>query len=134
MRSLNYVRKKADSVGAGTGARYSYNLREFRDVAMADLYVHANREGLDMDCVKFWGGLFWEIDAAHLGYDKFYNNSECMEKQYAIAEPYLNIISGTPQERKPQNTSHEKPPSHTMTYTLSTITTFQNSENSALNT
>jgi hypothetical protein len=124
VRSLNYVRKKADSIGAGTGARYGYNLGEFRDVAMADLYVHANREGLDMDCVKFWGGLFWEIDAAHLGYDKFYNDSDYMERQYTIAEPYLNIISRSRQEREAQKTAHENPRSQTMTYTVSTTTTF----------
>jgi hypothetical protein len=44
-----------------------------------------------------------QIDAGHLEYDKFYKDSEYMDRQYAIAESYLNIISGTPQERRPEH-------------------------------
>jgi hypothetical protein len=120
LRTLNYIPRKSGTLGT----RYGYNLLQFRAVAVSELYAHAKDQGLDLDCVKFWCGQIWEIDPSHLEYDKFYNNSDYMEKQYAIAEPYLNIISGTPQEREAQAPAHENPPSHTMTYTVSTTTTF----------
>jgi hypothetical protein len=91
---------------------------------MSELYAHAKNHGLDIECVRFWCDLMGRVDSSHLEYDKFYNNSEYMEKQYTIAEPYLNIISGTPQEREAQNTAHETDPSYKMTYMVTTATTF----------
>jgi hypothetical protein len=59
-----------------------------------------------------------------LEYDKFYNNSEYMEKQYAIAEPYLNIISGTPTDREAPPTMDENSQAFQATYIVHTTTTF----------
>jgi hypothetical protein len=93
MRRLHYMQSESKHCH---GARYGYNLEEFRNVAMTELASHAKDKGLDMDCVKFWCDLMGQVDTGHLQYDKFYENSEYMERQYAIAELYLNIISGTP--------------------------------------
>lgn len=117
-RSMNYVPRNT----IGRGRRYGYNLQEFRNVAMSELYTHARNRGLDMDCVKYWCGLMWRIDPGHSDYDKFYRNSEYMERQYAIAEPYLNIITGTPEEKQASGNTGDNPQSFHINYTVSTRT------------
>jgi flagellar basal body rod protein FlgC len=60
-----------------------------------------------------------------LEYDKFYNDSEYMERQYAIAEPYLNIISGTPTNTESTRRENSQPyQRYQTTYTVPTTTTF----------
>jgi hypothetical protein len=78
------------------GSRYGYNQHEIRDVATTYLHVNAKGEGLDMDCIHLWCGQVGEIDP--LRYDKFYKDTDYITKQYLIAEKYLNIITGKPQE------------------------------------
>ncbi len=51
-----------------------------------------------MDCVRLWSGQVGQIDP--LKYDKFYKDLDYTRKQYLIAEPYLDIITGQPQELK----------------------------------
>jgi hypothetical protein len=80
------------------GSRYGYNLHEMRDVATTYLHIQAKAEGLDMDCVKFWCGQVGQIDP--LKYDKFYKEKEYTRAQYLIAEKYLNIMTGHPQQLK----------------------------------
>lgn len=80
------------------GTRYGYNLHEMRDVAASYLHVTAKGEGLDMDCVKLWSGRVGDIDPNR--YDKFYRDPDYVQKQYLIAERYLNIVTGKPQEIK----------------------------------
>jgi hypothetical protein len=80
------------------GTRYGYNLHEMRDVAASYLHVTAKGEGLDMDCIKLWSGRVGDIDPNN--YDKFYQDTDYITKQYLIAEKYLNIISGKPAEQE----------------------------------
>lgn len=92
------------------GSRYGFNLHEMRDAATTFLHVNAKSAGLDMDCVKFWCGQVGELDP--LKYDRFYQDTNYVRKQYLIAEPCLNILSqpiaSTPQqEEKVQNLEAE---------------------------
>jgi hypothetical protein len=87
------------------GSRYGFNLHEFRDAAMTYLYVHAKPRGLEMDSVKFWSGRVGEIDPHR--YLKFYQDAAFVEKQYMIAEPCLNIVSGTSAEREMEKMNRE---------------------------
>jgi hypothetical protein len=80
------------------GSRYGFNLHEFRDAAATYLYVHAKPKGLEMDCVKFWSGRVGEIDPHR--YIKFYQDPGFVQKQYQIAESFLNIASGTPADQE----------------------------------
>jgi len=87
-RRINLIPSKP---GHGKNLRYGFNLHEFRDVATTELHVKAKSRGMDMDCVKFWCGQVGQLDP--LKYDKFFKEQEYVEKQYVIAEPFLNIIS-----------------------------------------
>ena len=116
LRALNYLPERPS---AGPEARYGYNLHEFRDVATTELHTHAKGEGLDMDCVRFWSGLVGQLDHSNLHTDRLYKNSEYMEKQYAIAEPHLNIISGTPTEKRLRNIGNENSRSYGVTFSVS---------------
>jgi hypothetical protein len=120
LRSTNYTPKKRDSI-RGPAARYGYNLHEFRDVAVTELHTHAKSKGLDMDCVKIWCGLLSrQLPPSHrFLIDELYKNREYMERQYAIAEPYLNIISGTPTEHRQQSPTHGSWWSYGITYSVS---------------
>ncbi len=80
------------------GSRYGFNAHEMRDVATSWLHTHAKQDGFDMDCVRLWSGQVGQIDP--LKYDKFYKDLDYTRKQYLIAEPYLDIITGQPQELK----------------------------------
>jgi hypothetical protein len=121
--AANYVHKEPDSE-EGHGARYGLNLHEFRDVATTELHTHAKSEGLDMDCVMFWSGLVGQLDfnLSHLRRDRLYKNPDYMETQYAIAEPHLNIISGTPADKKVRN-SAQNIWSYGVTYSAPSTTT-----------
>jgi len=87
-RRLNMIPQKP---GHGRNHRYGFNLHEFRDVATTELHVKAKGKGLDMDCVKLWCGQVGQLDP--LKYDKFFKDQDYVGKQYALAEPFLNIIS-----------------------------------------
>jgi len=96
MRQTNNIPRQK---GTGQGrVRYGVNLHEFRDVATTELHVKAKGKGLDMDCVKFWCGQVGQLDP--LKYDKFFKDQNYVEKQYLIAEPFLNIESGTPPDEE----------------------------------
>jgi hypothetical protein len=127
LRSSGYIPRKPDPIPCPAMTRYGYDLDAFRDVAISELYTHAKDQDLDMDCVRFWSGLLGEVKASHLAYDKFYQDSEYMEGQYALAEPYLNILSGTPAVGQTQSSIDERPRNCQMTYTISASTTFENS-------
>ena len=75
--------------GGVRGTQYGYGSHEMRDLAKSLLHTHAKKDGFDMDACDFWLG--HTIDK--LGYDKFYQDREYVQKQYLIAEKYLNIIS-----------------------------------------
>lgn len=75
------------------GAKYGYNAHEMRDIAKSLLHTQAKADGFDMDCAEFFLG--HTVDK--LGYDKFYNDTKYVKKQYLIAEKYLNIISSPPE-------------------------------------
>jgi hypothetical protein len=87
-RRVGFVPKRRGPLGS----RYGYNAHETRDLAKSLLHTHALRDGFDMDCCEFWLG--HTVDP--LGYDKFFNDTEYVRKQYLIAEKYLNIISQSP--------------------------------------
>lgn len=74
------------------GVRYGYGTHDTRDVAKSLLHTHALKDGFDMDVSKFMMG----HGSDEHNYDKFYNDQEYVRNQYLIAEPYLNILSGTP--------------------------------------
>jgi hypothetical protein len=100
-RRLNLIPEKP---AHGKNHRYGFNLHEFRDVAITELHVKAKSKGLDMDCTKFWAGQVGQLDP--LKYDKFDKDQAYVEKQYQIAEPYLNILSN-PVAREHEELSKE---------------------------
>jgi hypothetical protein len=117
LRSKNYVPKKPDF--PGPNVRYGYNLHEFRDVATTELHTHAQAIGLDMDYVRFWCGQIGQLRHSPILTNKLFKNREYMEKQYAVAEPYLNIISGTPANRRTPDSTQVNAWSYSTTYTIS---------------
>lgn len=73
-------------------SRYGLNIHEFRDVARS-LLEKAKEKGFNTTCAEFWMG--HAIDA--LNYNKFYKlDPDYVERQYRIAEEYLNIVSNPP--------------------------------------
>jgi hypothetical protein len=82
--------QRAGLRGKQDRGRLGINLHEFRDVGRSYLQL-AKGEGLDETCAEFWMG--HKIDP--LGYNKFTQLSPgYVEKNYQIAEKYLNILSG----------------------------------------
>jgi hypothetical protein len=88
----------------GHGSRYGYNPHEMRDAAISLCHTQAKRQGLDMDCTKFWAGQVGQIDP--LKYDKFYQDVNYMRDQYLLAEQCLNIISVKPTSLEEQKRMH----------------------------
>jgi hypothetical protein len=88
------------------GSRYGFNPHEMRDVATSFLHTNAKADGFDMDCAKLWCGQVGEIDP--LKYDKFYKDQDYLHSQYQIAERYLNVITGKPQELKALSKENEE--------------------------
>jgi hypothetical protein len=101
MRHLKFVPR----MGHSKNLRYGFHLHEMRDVATTQLHVNAKGRGLDMDCVKFWCGQVGSIDRNK--YDKFYKEQDYVLQQYKIAEPYLNILTGSPGEQELRKLSGE---------------------------
>jgi hypothetical protein len=71
--------------------RYGYGLHDLRDEAETLLHTKALKQGLDLDCVKFWMGQVGQLDRTK--YDKFMRDIDYVREQYMIAEAWLNIIS-----------------------------------------
>jgi len=71
--------------------RYGYGLHDLRDEAETLLHTKALKQGLDLDCVKFWMGQVGQLDRTK--YDKFMRDIDYVRQQYLIAEPWLTIIS-----------------------------------------
>jgi integrase len=90
--------------GGKRGTRYGYGNHEMRDLVKSLLHTHAKSEGFDMDCSEFWLG--HTVDP--LGYDKFMLDQEYVRKQYLIAEPYLNILSGQVEATQKQQAQEER--------------------------
>jgi len=92
LESMKYITR-----GGSVANRYGLHLHEFRDTAKTYLHIEAKKDGLDMDCIKFWMGHITDPNQ----YDKFNENRPYVLGQYRIAEKYLNIITGTQTLAKP---------------------------------
>ncbi len=74
-----------------------------RDIAKSLLHTRALTDGFDLSCCEFWLGHI--VDP--LGYDKFFNDTEYVKKQYLIAEKYLNILSIAPASKEVEHQKEE---------------------------
>lgn len=101
-RKLGFLPRRR---GDRKSIRYGFNPHNIRDVAKSLVHRAKEKEHedimpgvkllFDMDCVEFWMGHPAKIDPNK--YDQFYEDIEYVQRQYRIAEKYLNIlIEGEP--------------------------------------
>jgi hypothetical protein len=103
--SLSRQVKIVPKAQKGRGIRYGKSPHELRDLARSLVHeAHSEQHEIegkkllfDGACAEFWMG--HDIDP--LKYNEFWkHNPEGVRRQYLIAEKYLNILSGEPQQLK----------------------------------